>query len=155
MRLLQLVRSCFDSNAPLGRRYVSAWLYGVVVLTGSHLLKGGSLSLEESAWLAFAAAVIVYVALGVDTVYKLARYRQEDAVHQWQLRPLTRVLIVVAWVFLILFIAGVTNAPGLALLLVVPLLPVMLGINRYVRRNRNGLPPVDGLGISQRWSNVR
>jgi hypothetical protein len=152
MRLTQLVRSCFDSNAPLGRRYVFGWLYGVVVLTGSHLLKGGSLSLEESSWLAFAAAVIVYVALAVDTVYKLARHRQEDAVHQWQLRPPTRVLIVVVWVFLILFIAGVTNAPGLALLLVVPLLPVMLGIDRYVRRNRNDLPPADAPEISQRWS---
>ncbi len=154
MRLLKLTRSCFDSNAPLGRRYVSGWLYGFVVLTGIHLLSGASSSSEEGAWLAFVAAMIVYGALGVDTIYKLTRHRQEDAVHQWQLRPPTRVLIVVAWVLLILFIAGMTNAPGLALLLVVPLLPVMLGIDRYVRRNTNGLPPADGPGISQRWSKV-
>ena len=115
-----------------------AWLYCVVVLTVIHVLTGGSLSPEESGWLAFVAAFIAYVGLGVKTIYKLARHRHNDALYQWQLRPLTRVLIAVACVLLISLIAGVTNAPGLALVVVVPLLPMMLGIDGYVRRHRNG-----------------
>jgi TRAP-type C4-dicarboxylate transport system permease large subunit len=120
---------------------MTSWLCGVVVLTIAYMAKSGNISLEESGWSAFVAAVIVYAGLGVDTIYRLARHRE---VYQWQLRPLTRALIVVVCVLLVFFIAGVTNYPGLALLIVVPLLPVMLGIDRYVRRNRNGMPPVDG-----------
>jgi hypothetical protein len=123
-----------------------SWLCGVVVLIVAYVSGGGSLSLEEGGLLAFIAAVMVYALLGVDTIYRLARHRE---VYQWQLRPFTRVLIVVVCLLLVFFIAGVTNAPGLALLLVVPLLPVMLGLDRYVRRNKSGMSPVDGSEVSQ------
>ena len=132
MRFLQLGSMRLAVNGRPVWRYVVSWLCGFVVLTVSYVSGGRSLSLEEVAWLAFVAALIVYAFLGVDTIYRLARHRD---VYQWQLRPFTRVLIVVVCLLLLFFIAGVTNSPGLSLLVVVPLLPVMLGIDRYVSRN--------------------
>jgi hypothetical protein len=44
--------------------------------------------------------------------------------------------------------AGATESIGLTLLAVVPLLPVMLAIDRYVRRSRNGMPPANGPEVS-------
>jgi hypothetical protein len=132
MRFLQLGSMHLVVNGRPVWRYGVSWLCGFVVLTVSYISVGGNLSLEEAAWLAFVAAAIVYAFLGVDTIYRLARHRD---VYQWQLRPSIRVLIVVVCLLLLFFIAGVTNSPGLSLLLVVPLLPVMLGIDRYVSRN--------------------
>jgi hypothetical protein len=140
MSLLQLVSTRGVVNGRPAWRYLVSWLIGVVVLTAAHLHKGGDFSLEECAWLAFVAAAMMYAGLGIDTIYRLARHRD---VYHWQLQPLIRILIVVACVLLVVFIAGVTNSPGLSLLLFVPLLPVMLGIDRYVRKDRNGMSPMD------------
>jgi hypothetical protein len=115
-------------------------LYCVVTLTIAHLLRDGHISLEDGARLALLGTVIVYLAVGVDVIYKLVRHRRDDDAYQWQLPLVTRIAIVAGWMFVALVIVGATHSAALALLTVVPLLPAMLVIDRYVKSRRQGIP---------------
>lgn len=89
--------------------------------------------------------VIFAAILGfLPVMWAIDRYlKSRDKTYQWHLRPSTRVLIAAAWTVLILFIAGATSSAGLALLAVVPLLPVMVVIDRYVKSRRKDIPPTN------------
>jgi hypothetical protein len=104
---------------------VAAWTVLILFIAGA----------TRSAGLALLAVVPLLPAMvAIDLYVKGGGY-------EWHLRPVTRSLIVAAWAVVILLIAGATSSAGLALLAVVPLLPVIVGIDRYVKTRRKDTPP--------------
>jgi hypothetical protein len=133
MRLPQLVSTRPVVNGRPVWRYVVSWLCGFAVLTLVYLGEGNGLSLEDGGRFAFIAAVIGVRLVGSRYDVQIGATSRglpvaAAAAHACPDRP-----GLVPPTFLI---AAATNSPGLALLVVVVLLPVMLVIDHYVKSVR-------------------